>query len=247
MFLRGQQLFRLRTRNGHEQAIEAYKQAIQLDPKYARAYGGWAIVLTHLYRRGWAEQSLEEARARALELARKAVSLDRSSPQVYWSLGYIHLFRKEYSEAAAAVEQAIALSPNYADGYGLLAFINNWEGKGQSAEKNIKKAMALNPHYTFDYPWNLGLAYYNQGRYRDAIPHFKHALERNETTFLTRLFLAASYINLGQQDDARWEIENLLVHHPDTNLKQIAATIAFEEDERRIRFINEIRKAGVPE
>ena len=139
MFLRGQQLFRLRTRNGHEQAIEAYKQAIQLDPKYARAYGGWAIVLTHLYRRGWAEQSLEEARARALELARKAVSLDRSSPQVYWSLGYIHLFRKEYSEAAAAVEQAIALSPNYADGYGLLAFINNWEGKGQSAEKILKK------------------------------------------------------------------------------------------------------------
>lgn len=247
MFLRGQQLFRLRTRTGFEQAIEAYKEAIQLDPKYARAYGGWAVVLTHQYRRGWSVSSDEEARARMLELVRKAVSLDRSSPQVHWSAGYIHVHRKEYEEAAKSVEQAIALSPNYADGYGLLAYIRNWQGKGKAAEKNIKKAIEFNPHYTFDYPWNLGLAYYNQRRYQEAEISLKHALERNEHAHLPRLFLAACYVNLGRLDDARWEIDNVLVQAPDTRLKQIAATIAFAEDERRERFINELRQAGAPE
>jgi TolB-like protein/DNA-binding winged helix-turn-helix (wHTH) protein/cytochrome c-type biogenesis protein CcmH/NrfG len=247
MFLRGQQLYRLRTRRGHEQAIEAYQKAIQLDPMYARAYGGWAVVLIHQYRRGWSVLSDEEARARTLELVRKAVSLDRSSPQVYWAVGYIHLFRKEYKEAAEAVEQAIALSPNYADGYGLLAFIKNWQGMGKAAEKYIKKAIELNPHHTFDYPWNLGLAYYNQGRHEEAVISLKHALERNEHAHLPRLFLAASYVNLKRLDDAQWEIDNVMVQAPDTRLKQIAATIAFEQDAHRERFINELRQAGVPE
>jgi len=247
MFLRGQQLYRLRTKTGHEQAVDAYKKAIQLDPMYARAYGGWAVVLTHQYRRGWSVLSDEEARARMLELVRKAVSLDRSSPQVHWAAGYIHLFRKEYDEAAEAVEQAIALSPNYADGYGLLAFIRNWQGMGEAAEKNIKKAIELNPHHTFDYPWNLGLAYYNQRRYQEAVISLQQALQRNEHAHLPRLFLAASYVNLGRLDDARWEIDNVMVQAPDTRLKQIAATNAFEINEHSARFINELRQAGVPE
>ena len=130
------------------------------------------------------------------------------------------------NEAASAVEQAIALSPNYADGYGLLAFINNWQGKGTAAEKNIKKAIELNPHHTFDYPWNLGLAYYNQGRYEEAVISLQHALERNEHAHLPRLFLAACYVNLKRLDDAQWEIDNVMVQAPDTRLKQIAATIS---------------------
>lgn len=246
-FLRGQKLFRVRSKAAYKQAIEEYQQAIELDPKYARAYGGWAIVLTHQYRRGWSELSNEEARWRILELARKAVALDRSSPQAHWALGYIHLFRKEYKEAAESVQQSIELSPNYADGYGLLAFINNWQGNGKEAEQLIKKAMILNPHYTFDYPWNLGLAYYNQERYKEAIVHLRKAIERNETAFLTRLFLAASYVNLDKMDEAEWEVDNLMVHAPDTHLRQIADVIAFQDDERRNKLVDALRKAGVPE
>lgn len=247
MFMRGQQYFRLRTREGNELARDAYRSAIESDPTYARAYGALAIVLTHDYRRGWTELSLEEARSRTLELVQKAVLLDRSSPQVYWAQGYIYLFRKQHNEAAAAVEQAVALAPNYADGYGLLAFISNWRGNAEQAIHYIKKAIALNPYYSFEYPWNLGLANYTLGRYDEAVEALQNALERNEQVLLPRLYLAASYVRLGQQDDAEWEVEQVKIQYPDVRLSLMANVLPYQDKDRMNAFMDDLRKAGVPE
>ena len=247
MFMRGQQYFRQRSKEGNNLARNAYQRAIEFDPGYARAYGALAVVITHDYRQGWTSASLEETRTRTLELAQNAIVLDRSSPQVYWSLGYVYLFRKEFEEAAAAVEQAIALSPNYADGYGLLAFINNWQGNAERAVYYIEKAIALNPHHTFDYPWNLGLANYTLGQYTEAVEALEDALERNPQAFLPRLFLAASYIGLGQQDDAEWEIDQVLMQFPDASLELLANTLLYENEDQMHAFLKDLRKAGMPE
>jgi tetratricopeptide (TPR) repeat protein len=103
-----------------------------------------------------------------------------SEPEAYWALGYVYAFRKQYDEAAAAANQAVTLAPNYADGYGLLAYISNWQGKADDAISHIRKAMALNPHYPYDYPWNLGLAFYSLGRYPEAVEPL-HALPIKKT------------------------------------------------------------------
>ncbi len=247
MFMRGQQYFRLRTREGNELSRDAYRNAIETDPTYARAYGALAIVLTHDYRRGWTELSLEEARTRTLELVQKAVLLDRSSPQVYWAQGYIYLFRKQHNEAAAAVEQAVALAPNYADGYGLLAYISNWRGNAEQAIHYINKAIALNPYYSFEYPWNLGLANYTLGRYEEAVDALQNALERNEQVLLPRLYLAASYVRLGQQDDAEWEIVQVNIQYPDVRLSLMANILPYEDEDNMNAFMDDLRKAGVQE
>lgn len=246
-FLLGQQHSRNRTRQGFELAQDAYKQAIKLDPGYARVYGSMAVLYTNAYRHQWTNLSIEEARERAMELVKKAVLLDQSSPQVYWSLGFVHLFRKEFEEAEAAAMQAIELSPNYADGLGLLAFILNWRGKAAQAAGYIKKAIVLNPHHTFDYPWNLGLAYYTLGRYEESIEAIQDALERNETAALPRLFLGANYIRVGRQDDAEWEIEQVKTQRPGTTLSHLANTLPYENPQLMQAFLQDVRKAGLPE
>jgi len=247
VFLRGQQYFAQRTKEGNELAREAYRQAIEHDPTYARAYGALAVVLTNDFRNDWTELSLEEARARALELAQKAVALDRSSPQAYWALGFVYLFSKQYDEAAEAAKQAVALAPNYADGYGLLAFINNFQGRAEDAIRYIRKAMALNPYYTYDYPWNLGRAYYTLSRYPEAVEALQDALERNESTLYPRLFLAASYVRLGKQDDAEWEIEQIEITNPGTTLTHLANTFPVKDEDQMNAFLEDLRKAGLPE
>ena len=246
-FLLGQQHSKNRTQEGYDLTIDTYRRAIQLDPQYARAYGALAVTLTRGYRQQLTKLSFEEARERALKLAKKAIELDQSSPPVYWSLGYVHLFRKEYEEAEAAARQATNLSPNYADGYGLLAFISNWRGKAQDAARYIKKAIALNPYHTFDYPWNLGFAYYTLGRYDEASHALQQALVKNPSVLYPRLFLTACYVRLGQQDDAEWEIEQVKMQQPSPTLSLLANTLPFENQSQMIAFLDDLRKGGLPE
>ena len=246
-FLQGQQYVSNRSRESFEQAMESYKQAIKLDPDYARAYGAMAVALTLGYRDRWTDISLGEARGRAMFLANKAVELDQTSPHVYWSLGFVHLFRKEYEQAEAAARRAVELSPNYADGYGLLAFVLNWRGSGAAAAQYIKKATELNPYHTFDYPWNLGFAYYTLGRYDEAIEQLNLALERNENTLYVRLFLAASLVRKGQLDDAEWEIEQVGILRDGITLTYLGNIMPFEQQQHKSSFLADLRKAGLPE
>ncbi len=206
-----------------------------------------AVLYTNAYRHQWTDITIGEARERALTLAKKAVALDHASPQVYWSLGFVHLFRKEFAEAEAAARQAVTLSPNYADGLGLLAFISNWRGKAEQAITYIKRATDLNPYHTFDYPWNLGLAYYTQGRYEESVARIEDALERNETAEFPRMFLAANYIRLGRQDDAEWEIEQVVTQRPNTTLSHLANTIPYENREKLQAFLDDVAKTGLPD
>lgn len=247
IFLLGQQSFKDQTKEGFDLTLDYYRRAINVDPNYARVYGAMAVVLTDGYRHGWTELSFEEARERALKLAKKAVALDQTTQQIYWSLGFVHLFRKEFQEAELAAKKAIVLSPNYADGFGLLAFIANWRGKAEDAERYIKKAISLNPYHTFDYPWNLGLAYYTMGKYADAVEEFKNALERNQTANYPRLFLAASYVRLGQLEDATWEIEQATVHRPRTTISHLSNTLPYENKKLLKSLLEDLRKAGLPE
>ena len=246
-FLLGYQHSKNRTKESSELAIDAYRRAIQLDPEYARAYGALAVALTRGYRHQWATLSFEEAQERALQLANKAIELDQSSPHVYWSLGFVHLFRKEFEEAETAAKQAIQLSPNYADGYGLLAFILNWRGKAEEAAHYIKKATAMNPYHTFDYPWNLGLAYFTLGRYDEATHAFEEALEKNPSVLYPRLYLAASHVRLGRDDDAEWEIEQVKMQRPGTTLSQLQNTLPYENQSLMLNFLDDLRKSGLPE
>lgn len=245
IFLQGQQYSRNRSRQGFELSRDAYKRAIEIDPAYARAYGALAVALTFGYRDQWTELSFEEAKERALELANKAVALNQSTPQVYWSLGFVHLFRKEFEAAEAAAKQTITMSPNYADGFGLLAFIANWRGKAVAAERYIKKAIELNPYHTFDYPWNLGLSYYTQGRYSECAESLENALERNETALYPRLYLSACYGNLGRQDDAEWEIEHVNTQRPGTTISHLATTLPYENKKHLQVILQDLQKAGL--
>jgi len=246
-FLIGQQQIRTRSKQGYQLSLEAYRRAIEIDPNYARAYSGMAVALTHGYRYQWSDLTLVEARERALKMARKAVALNQSTPQIYWALGFVHVHRHEYEAAETAAEQSIALSPNYADGHALLAYIANWRGKPEEAVRHVQQAAALNPFHTFEYPSIVGLAYYNLGRYEDAATALRDSLDRNESALNPRLFLAAAYVRLNRLDEAEWEIERIKVNRPDATIEGLATILPYERDALLAPLREDLRKAGLPE
>jgi len=245
-FLEGQRLSHSGTRESNEQAQAAYRRAIAADPGYGRAYGALAYTLAFSFRRGWNAAPLETA-DRALELAQRAVELDDSIPQTHWSLGFVRLMRREYQQAERAVEQALLLAPNYADGYGLLALIKNAVGDAPAAIALIEKGMQLNPFYTWDYPYNLGRAYYTLGQIDAAISALEAARARNENAVPVRLHLAAAYARAGRVDDAQWEVEEVQVLSPTDTISHLRATHPIGDPELMRELVEDLRKAGLPE
>jgi TolB-like protein/DNA-binding winged helix-turn-helix (wHTH) protein/Flp pilus assembly protein TadD len=245
-FREGQRLSKVSSPESNTQAQQTYRSAIRADPDYGRAYGALAYTMAFSYRRGWSDSPVQTI-DQALELALKAVELDGSIPQTYWSLGYIHLMRKEYDKADAAVTRALAIAPNYADGYGLLALIKNALGEPEEAIVLIKKGMELNPYYTWDYPYNLGRAYYYLGRYEDAIAALEEARTRNENVVPVRLHLAASYVGAGRQDDAEWEVQEIQVLSPTDTISHLRVAHPVEEPGLMEKFVGDLRAAGLPE
>ncbi|MBD3610420.1 MAG: winged helix-turn-helix domain-containing protein [Gammaproteobacteria bacterium] len=246
LFIKGQRLFRERTQDANKEAQIAFKEAIKLDPYFARAYGSYAVSMAADYRRGWAEYPTESL-DRALHLARQAVELDQSQPHTHWALGYVHLFRKEYEQAAEHVQMSIKIAPSYADGYGMLAFINNHLGKADKAIDQVQKGMKLNPYYSWDYPFNLGWAYYTVGEYEEAVEALEKAKQRNENVVYVRLYLLASYLRLGRVDDAEWEAEQLQIIAPNMTISHLNKVHTIREGVIKQSFFNDLKQAGIPQ
>ena len=245
-YLQGQKLARERTRVGFSQAEVEFKRAIKLEPTYARAYGSLAVLFIRKFTNGWTD-SPTESRNRALDMAIQAVSVDKTLPQAYWSLGFVHLYRNEFEQAAIAVKKAINIAPSYADGYALLALINNRLGNADEAIRFINKAMTLNPYYTWDYPYNLGRAYYVKGNYKRAIKELLIALERNENALPARLILVACYSALDRNDDAEWEVEQVLNVNPLMSISLVKKSMSVNNKNKMQMYISHLRKAGMPE
>ncbi len=244
-FQEGQKLFKVSTKEALEQAREMYRQAIELDANYGRAYGAMAVTLINDYRRGWTDTPVETL-DRALVLAKKAVALDDSAPQTYWALGFVYLAHKEYDNAVRAAQQSISIAPNYADGYGLLALINSYLGQSKKAIELNNKAILYNPYYTFEYLIIYGIAYYTMGDYDAAITVLEQAQERNPNAINIKLPLAASYVRAGRQDDAEWIVTELRALSPTASISDLEKTIPYEPELRRA-FLEDLRKAGLPE
>ncbi len=245
-FQEGQKLFQGRTKEAYEQAREVYQKAIELDPDYGRAYGAMAITLATDFVEGWTDAPIETL-DRALVLAEKAIDLDDSTPQTYWALSFVYLMRKEYNNAEKAATQAIKIAPNYADGYGLLALIKTHLGQPERAIELNTRGMRLNPYYTWQYLYISGMAYYFLGNYDAAITILEEAQERNENAVQIKMFLAASYVKADRQDDAEWTVYQLKMLSPTVSITEIKKTIPIAKSKFKHAFLEDIRKAGVPE
>ena len=220
-FMRGAELFRRFTPKDNAQARDLFEKAIDLDPKFARAYANLAATYLRDSFAGWSQdpQSSGDLAYRmaqkAVELARRELEPKPSLPYALEQMARILVYKEKHEEASQAAEEAVQLNHNYADGYDLWANVLIYLGKPEEALRKSQEAIDRNPIYPFFYDYHRGQAYYVWGvltsaqdpnasrqRFEEAETHLREALRKNNNFSPARAYLVAVLSELGRQDQA---------------------------------------------
>ena len=108
-----------------------------------------------------------------------------------------------------------------------------------------EKAIALSPHYPPVYLGTLGNAYRLAGRTEQAIATFKAYHARNPGFGLTDLVII--YQQIGQADEARRTVEQLMAARPNFTIGGWLKTQFIRRDTAQVEADREaLRAAGLP-
>jgi adenylate cyclase len=241
--------FRRFTKEDNNLAKLLAKEVIDLDPQYPDGYEilGWAHYIDAAFR--WSK-SPKESFARAEEQARKVLELDDSRPQPHMLLARIYRWRGQWDEAMAANEHAFSLVPDSKTSYHLADALM-LSGSPEEAIALFKKALRLDPIPMAWVIWDLGVAYFDAGRYENALTEFNRLLDRSKQgefnpEFAHRL-LAATYAMLDREKKSQKHAAEVIRINPKFTLKKYAMTQGYKNQADKDRWIVALRKAGLPD
>jgi tetratricopeptide (TPR) repeat protein len=207
-----------------------------------------ALGLTHCEdaRHGWSE-SREESLLRAVELAKKALALDDTDPDIHALWGTIYLLQRRYDLSIAEGQRSVALGPNQALPHVLLATNLYQTGRYKEALPLVRKAMRLDPYYPTVYLELLGGIYLHMGENEKAVEAFKMVVVREPQRIVGHRGLAVAYIRLGRKEQARLEVAELLRLFPEYSLEvHRKQAHAMDKDPAVVeRDIEALREAGL--
>ncbi len=222
-----------------------FRRAIEADPEYAQAYAALALTYLDDQRRGWSTDPKESIK-QALQLAQQAIDVDETVPQAHFALGYIYLYAKaQHDRALTEAKTALELDPNYADGYALISSAYMFSGYPERALHFDRKAMRLNPAASYLHYEHLGRSQYLQGSYREALEALQEGVKRNYNHIPIHLWLAATYSQMGDLDEAEWEVEQVLTLDPDFSLSSWLKTRPYKKVLHKEQLLDGLRKAGL--
>jgi adenylate cyclase len=199
-----------------------FTKAVELDPRYARAYAGIADCDSFLrlhYHVGVPVQQI-------FEMTDKALALDDWLAEAHASRGLALSIEKRFEESTAEFEKAIALDPNSFEAHYLYARGSFAQGKLERAAELFERAAAISPE---DYQSLVLLIqiYRSLGRDAEKDVAARRAIERAERELILHpedprpaYMGIAALIEMREGTRAREWIERALVIGADDPLTQ---------------------------
>jgi TolB-like protein len=251
--LRGRQCLNRYTKDGEIEARRHFECALELDPDNASAYAGLSTSFIHEYEANWSEAP-EEALERAYSHAQKAIALDDADSPARYAMACAYLYRGQHELAKAHIERALELNRN--DYHNICQ--KGWIlALGDSPSESINcsvEAMRLNPLVPDNCLFAMGMAEYSSERYEKALAAFGKSSGWGP---LLPAWIAACYAQLGRDAQA-WaaadEARKLTPGDPSTpdedDIERWRAywsrLIKFENPNNQARYLEGLRKAGLP-
>lgn len=174
----------------YDQAVDAYRQAIKLDPALAAAYHGLGKVYVNMGRS-----------ADALVPMQTAVRLAPNDSSAHLTLGITLENLRRFDEAFAEINEAKRLNPRDASVHNHLGNLFMNQGRAAEALVAYHEALRLNPAHV-GYQYNIGLALMRLGKFPEALAPLQETLRVEPKHREARYLLADAYGKLGRYEEA---------------------------------------------
>jgi len=215
LFLEGQYLKRQLSPDSLNRAIQAFKQAVEIDPGYVPA---WAeLADTYLWGGSSDGLSYKEGAALADQAIQTAINTDPDYAFAYYVRGVLWIFAKsKFKQGIEDFQHALELDPDNAfliAAIGKGAFLT---GKFDLAITQYKTALAMEPVVP-EFHFYLGRAYLSSGHLDDAEASFRTVLSLSPPSSYGKNELWQTLFLKGELEAALAESDNrftrAITHH----------------------------------
>ena len=226
---------------------ELLRQCLALDAEFASAHSrlAYAIVLSMVYFDAAPDQErLDEA----LASAKRAIELDDQDANSYFTLGRVHLARREYDFAIDALEYAVELNPCLAVVYCGLGDSLAYEGRLDEAIEQFEIAIRLCPHDPFRWAFYSyrSLAHLFRGEYDDAASWARKSVQIPNAQYWAKAHLVAALGHLGDAKQAQAAFEDLKRTKPEFTLAFAREHLFYlKRKDQMDTYLSGLEKAGV--
>jgi TolB-like protein len=251
LYLRGSaKLYEIENRQAHDEALQLFLSAIELDPTFSSAYGRAAFCYIPARGNSWIAVTPNEI-AEVTRLAQRAVELGKDDAIALAHSGYALAYvAGDLELGAALLDRALVLNSNLAEAWSFSGWVKIFLGEPEKAIERFARAMRLSPLDPFVTGMRTGTAYANflLGHFEEAVSWAAMAL-LDKPDFQPGLRIAAaSNAMAGRPEQAHKALASLRHLNPAlrvSNLKNVLSPYRRPED--LSRYEEGLRRAGLPE
>jgi TolB-like protein/Tfp pilus assembly protein PilF len=208
LYLRGLSLLAARG-VGLRAAIDAFGKAVELDPKYAQAWG--ALAEAEQLLPSYTSGDLDAGMARAETAAQRALGIDPDTASALVAMANVHAHRIEWAQADKAFRRALALAPGDAEALDQYAQFLATTGQLEPALVQIDRARQRDPLSTIIGVVRAGIL---MGLHRDAdaTTQLEVVLAAHPDFYPACMTAALLYIGLERYADAESQLRAVARH-----------------------------------
>jgi TolB-like protein/Tfp pilus assembly protein PilF len=249
--LRAQQQEYLYTEESLTAAIRLAKQALAIDPDYARAMAFAAHCYGLRVAQGWTSD-FERDSEEGVALAQRAIEIEQNDANVSWMAAWaIWNLRGEAARARDLFARSLSLNPNSAMALTCYGMTEGFQGHTDVAIEMVERGMRLSPRDPRGWMSSLAMAVTcnSAARFAECAEWAQRALAQNPRTTSALRNLAAALVGLGRRDEAAKVVREMLRIDPTITISGLRPRAPFHITNEKYwnRYMGQLREAGLPE
>lgn len=221
-------------------AAAHFRQALELEPDFARAHAGlsfthWQTAFMHFGEDRSALLGMAE------ESARRANDIDPHDPFANYNLARVHWLRGDIEGFGALLDRALTINPNFAQGTYSRSLANMLAGNGEIAREQSDRAMSLSPLDPLKYAMmsSHGMSLIGDGRFGEAAEWIEKACHLPGAHFYIDMIAAAAQDLSGNEALARMRAERARARQPGATAEMFFGSFPIREGQQARKAFGE--------